>query len=75
MSAAERSHWLGEPLAFRGMKSRSQIPFVLVIVLAMLVLVTLESVGVDVPDWLLYVAFGAGAGIYLVRSNRAPQPH
>jgi hypothetical protein len=50
-------------------------PLALIAVLLMLVVVALEATGVDVADWLLYVAFGAGAGLYLFRSNRAPQPH
>ena len=57
------------------MKLGVRIPIALVVVFAMLVLVALEASGIDVPDWLLYVAFGAGAGLYLVRSNRAPQLH
>ena len=51
------------------------MPFVLVVALWMLVVVGLEASGVDIPAWLLYVALGAGAGLYLFASNRAPQPH
>jgi hypothetical protein len=57
------------------MKSQLRTPYVVGVILAMLVVVGLEASGIDVPDWFLYVALGAGAGLYLFKSNRAPQPH
>jgi len=57
------------------MKSQLRTPYVVVVILAMLVVVSLEASGFDVPDWFLYVALGAGAGLYLFKSNRAPQLH